>query len=595
MPLRDELARRPGRPPRRSASSSPPSFWIIRRGLALGQMRRRLLARGRLRQRRQRQQRRGEREAAKPANAREARLARVERDAGNERIIGQPSLASFSGQLPPANGPRHGPARPPPVLRRPVCRADHHRIVAAFVQGQASLTARPVHNELSASRRGRLRLHRPPPVRRRAAARRGGGSRSTGPGQLPPQRAAPPGRRRRARLQRPRRRVAGRPSRPRAARAPSSRPRSGRGRRRRRPTSSTCSRRSSTPGSTTWCRRRSRWAPARCKPVFTRAHPGRAGQPRAHARQRDRGGRAMRHPGRSRRCSRTSRSRAGALAALEPDRLLVFCDEDAPVADPVAGSADAPRNSAAKLAVLVGPGRRVHGRGEGARRSPATDASASRSDRASCAPTRPRSRRSPSSRRPSATGAEAPADGPPIGRRAGLIAGRRAGRPIYSRLFSNGRGSAGRAPIPSTEVAHGARRFRCDADRRARRARRVDRRGREAEGDVAPRHRAREDPVLPRTTPRPSPTRASAASAPCSTASPRRPAGSRSWTTAIRSASPTRDGGGAISLEPGGQFELSGAPLADLHETAARDSTAHLAAGEARRRAARHRLPRPSA
>ena len=29
------------------------------------------------------------------------------------------------------------------------------------------------------------------------------------------------------------------------------------------------------------------------------------------------------------------------------------------------------------------------------------------------------------------------------------------------------------------------------------------------------------------------------------------------------------DGGGAISLEPGGQFELSGAPLATLHETGA--------------------------
>jgi glutamate--cysteine ligase len=35
-------------------------------------------------------------------------------------------------------------------------------------------------------------------------------------------------------------------------------------------------------------------------------------------------------------------------------------------------------------------------------------------------------------------------------------------------------------------------------------------------------------------------------------------------------------GGGAISLEPGGQFELSGAPLVTLHETA-RELTAHLA------------------
>ncbi|CAH1654903.1 Glutamate--cysteine ligase [Hyphomicrobiales bacterium] len=36
------------------------------------------------------------------------------------------------------------------------------------------------------------------------------------------------------------------------------------------------------------------------------------------------------------------------------------------------------------------------------------------------------------------------------------------------------------------------------------------------------------------------------------------------------------DGGGAISLEPGGQFELSGAPLATLHETQ-RELAAHLA------------------
>jgi len=36
------------------------------------------------------------------------------------------------------------------------------------------------------------------------------------------------------------------------------------------------------------------------------------------------------------------------------------------------------------------------------------------------------------------------------------------------------------------------------------------------------------------------------------------------------------DGGGAISLEPGGQFELSGAPLANVHETA-RELEQHLA------------------
>src|SRR5690606_37769821 len=36
------------------------------------------------------------------------------------------------------------------------------------------------------------------------------------------------------------------------------------------------------------------------------------------------------------------------------------------------------------------------------------------------------------------------------------------------------------------------------------------------------------------------------------------------------------DGGGAISLEPGGQFELSGAPVDSIHETAA-ELAAHLA------------------
>jgi 16S rRNA (uracil1498-N3)-methyltransferase len=43
-----------------------------------------------------------------------------------------------------------------------------------------------------------------------------------------------------------------------------------------------------------------------------------------------------------------------ALAALEADRLVVFPDEDAPVADPLAALAAA-RNGAAKLAVIVGP------------------------------------------------------------------------------------------------------------------------------------------------------------------------------------------------------------------------------------------------
>jgi 16S rRNA (uracil1498-N3)-methyltransferase len=42
-----------------------------------------------------------------------------------------------------------------------------------------------------------------------------------------------------------------------------------------------------------------------------------------------------------------------ALAALAPERLLIFCDEDAPIADPVAALAAVA--GAAALAVLVGP------------------------------------------------------------------------------------------------------------------------------------------------------------------------------------------------------------------------------------------------
>ncbi len=44
---------------------------------------------------------------------------------------------------------------------------------------------------------------------------------------------------------------------------------------------------------------------------------------------------------------------ARALAGLEPARLLVFCDEDAPIADPTAALASV--SAASSLAVLVGP------------------------------------------------------------------------------------------------------------------------------------------------------------------------------------------------------------------------------------------------
>lgn len=47
---------------------------------------------------------------------------------------------------------------------------------------------------------------------------------------------------------------------------------------------------------------------------------------------------------------------AQALAGLAPERLLVFCDEDAPVADPVAALRQAsPGNATVPLAVVIGP------------------------------------------------------------------------------------------------------------------------------------------------------------------------------------------------------------------------------------------------
>src|SRR5713226_9584093 len=49
------------------------------------------------------------------------------------------------------------------------------------------------------------------------------------------------------------------------------------------------------PGSTTWCRRRSRWEPHPCSGVDA-LHPGRPGERRTDTRQRHRGCRAVRHP-----------------------------------------------------------------------------------------------------------------------------------------------------------------------------------------------------------------------------------------------------------------------------------------------------------
>jgi 16S rRNA (uracil1498-N3)-methyltransferase len=44
---------------------------------------------------------------------------------------------------------------------------------------------------------------------------------------------------------------------------------------------------------------------------------------------------------------------ADALAALAPERLVVFCDEDAPVADPVAALSGAPPHTG--VALVIGP------------------------------------------------------------------------------------------------------------------------------------------------------------------------------------------------------------------------------------------------
>jgi 16S rRNA (uracil1498-N3)-methyltransferase len=44
-----------------------------------------------------------------------------------------------------------------------------------------------------------------------------------------------------------------------------------------------------------------------------------------------------------------------ALAALEPERTLVFCDEDAPIADPLAALAPLRGRESIPLAVLIGP------------------------------------------------------------------------------------------------------------------------------------------------------------------------------------------------------------------------------------------------
>ena len=96
------------------------------------------------------------------------------------------------------------------------------------------------------------------------------------------------------------------------------------------------------------------------------------------------------------------------LAERDPARLLVFCDEDAEVKDPVAAlSAARPRDGAAPAARRPGrPRRRLCRRRAGGARSDCRMSCGWRSARASCAPIPPRSPRWRWSRPSWATGVE---------------------------------------------------------------------------------------------------------------------------------------------------------------------------------------------
>ena len=86
-------------------------------------------------------------------------------------------------------------------------------------------------------------------------------------------------------------------------------------------------------------------------------------------------------------------------------------------------------------------------------------------------------------------------------------------------------------------------------------------------------------------------SRGAAASARCSKACSTCSAGSRSSEGDNIIGLFDVTGGGAISLEPGGQFELSGAPVETVHQTSS-ELMAHLAQVREVARAAWHRLPR---
>ena len=89
------------------------------------------------------------------------------------------------------------------------------------------------------------------------------------------------------------------------------------------------------------------------QPVLTRRTQSYPGQPRAHAQQCHRGRRAMRDP------VDPGGARRGEFGTFSqglggPDRLVVFCDEDAPVSNPVEALAKL-GNKGSRLVVIVGP------------------------------------------------------------------------------------------------------------------------------------------------------------------------------------------------------------------------------------------------
>ena len=145
-------------------------------------------------------------------------------------------------------------------------------------------------------------------------------------------------------------------------------------------------------------------------------------------------------------------------------------------------------------------------------------------------------------------------------------------------------------PLWRPYVRRRSQRFPEPAGRVPRRSRRGHVQGRKAAGRMAHRHRAREVHVLPRHQPARSPTRATTASPRCSKASPSAPARARFIDNGNVIGLKGPDGWG-ISLEPGGQFELSGAPRRLDPRHRARNRRAHRARQRGRR-AARHRLPR---